>query len=238
MPDSTLSGHAATLRLYGRRKGKRLRPKMRLLLDTALNAVRVDLTQLPCPFDPRTLFDPPVHDVWLEIGFGAGEHLAAQAKAHPKVGFIGADIFENGIASLLRHCNEGKLANVRIFYDDARALIPALAPASLSRVFLPYPDPWPKRRHSKRRFFSPETLDSLALAMAPESELRVATDHPVYARWCMRHGPVHAAFRWQVSGPQDWRQRPRDGFSTRYEERAVQQGRTPMYLTFLRETAI
>jgi tRNA (guanine-N7-)-methyltransferase len=222
------------LRLYGRRKGKRLRKTLQAVLDRDLLSVRIDTERLSDPVDPALLFDVPVSEVWFEIGFGAGEHLAAQAENHPDIGAIGAEIFENGIASLLRHRDERGLTNIRILTQDAREFLPRLSDGSLKRVYLLYPDPWPKRRHAKRRFISQRTLDDLARLIPAGGEFRVATDHPVYARWCLRHIPVHPAFHWEVIGPQSWRQAPKDAVVTRYEEKAVREGRTPMYLNFLR----
>lgn len=203
-------------------------------MDTELPRLRITVEGGDSVLDPRTLFASPVDQVWLEIGFGSGEHLAAQAQAHPDIGVIGAEIFESGIASLLRHRADLGLTNIRILDNDARAFLPRLADASLDRVFLLYPDPWPKTKHAKRRFVCRETLDQLARLMPPGAELRVATDHTVYVRWCLRHIPVHPAFTWRVTGPESWRQRPAEGLATRYERKAVRQGRTPMYLTFVR----
>lgn len=234
MSDGTTSPPSPKYRLYGRRKGKRLRPGRQALVDSTLSSVRIDLDALATPITGEALFHSPVEALRLEIGFGGGEHLAAQAKANPHIGFIGAEVFSNGIASLLSHCDRDKLSNIRVFDDDIRALLPALADGILERVYLPYPDPWPKSKHAKRRFFCAETLTSLARVMEPGAELRVATDHPVYARWCLRHGPDHPSFDWRVMGPNDWRQRPSDSIATRYEEKAMREGRTPAYLTFVR----
>lgn len=224
------------LRLFGRRKGKRLRVSRRALLVRELEQVRIDPAKVGRPCYPGDLFLPSTGTVWLEIGFGGGEHLAAQAKAHPDIGFIGAEIFENGIASLLHHRQEGGLNNIRVLDDDVRAFLPLLADRCLGRVFLFFPDPWPKARHAKRRFICPESLDELARVMPPGAELRIATDHPVFANWCLRHGPVHPSFRWAVTGPDDWRQRPADATATRYEEKARKEGRQPVYLTFVRKS--
>lgn len=203
-------------------------------MDSELPRLRIALEDNASKCDPRTLFDGEVDAIWLEIGFGGGEHLAAQADANPNIGFIGAEIFESGIASLLRHRDTLGLTNIRLLDNDARAFLPHLADASLDRVFLLYPDPWPKFKHRNRRFISREALDQLARLMPPGAEFRIATDHPVYARWCLRHVPVHPAFQWTATGPEGWRVRPADGVATRYEQKAVRQGRTPMYLTFER----
>jgi len=232
--DTKTSSDPPRHRLYGRRKGKRLRASLQALMETDLPSVRINTGDLSAGIDPASLFAPAVTDIWLEIGFGAGEHLAAQAEAHPDVGIIGAEIFENGIAGLLRHRAQRRLTNIRILPEDAREFLPSLTDGSLTRVFLLYPDPWPKRRHAKRRFVNRDTLDQLARLIRPGGEFRVATDHPIYARWCLRHIPVHPAFTWQVQSPRDWRLAPSDAVPTRYEQKAVREGRTPMYLTFRR----
>ena len=234
MSDGNRDTPSASLRLYGRRKGKRLRKGRQALLRADLHQVRIDPETLSPPCHPRDVFSPPVELIWLEIGFGGGEHLAAQAKAHPHVGFIGAEVFENGIASLLRHRQAEGLTNIRIWTDDVRALLPVLADHTLDRVFLLFPDPWPKTRHAKRRFIAPGTLDDLARILRPGSQLRIATDHGVYARWCLRHVPMHPAFHWPVQGPADWRQPPPDAYPTRYETKAEHAGRRPVYLNFVR----
>lgn len=203
-------------------------------MDTELPRLRIALPEDAAACDPRALFSETHNQIWLEIGYGGGEHLAAQADANPNVGFIGAEIFETGIASLLRHRAERHLTNIRLLDNDARAFLPRLADDCLDRVFLLYPDPWPKFKHRNRRFISPESLAQLARVMLSGAELRVATDHPAYARWCLRHIPVHPAFRWTAKGPEDWRVRPEDGFATRYEEKALREGRAPMYLSFVR----
>jgi len=184
--------------------------------------------------DPSRLFGAAPTALWLEIGFGGGEHLAAQAAAHPDVAFIGAEVFVNGIASLLDHLRRQQLANVRIFADDARLLLPALPAASLDRVFLLFPDPWPKHRHAARRFVCRETLDRLALLMRPGAELRIASDDPAYVEWTLRQVLAHPAFAWLARSSDDWRQRPADWAPTRYEKKALAAGRRPAYLRFRR----
>ena len=222
------------VRFYGRRKGKPLKAGRERLLDTLLPKIRVDAPTTT--LDPRTLFAANPREVWLEIGFGSGEHLAAQAAAEPAVGFIGAEVFLNGVASLLRYVDERALANVRVYDNDVRALLPHLPAASLTRISLLFPDPWPKSRHAKRRFIGPGMLGELSRVLADGGELRVATDHPVYARWTLQHVPEHPDFRWQVSEPDDWRLRPADSAPTRYEQKAIEAGRKPMFLRFFRRT--
>jgi len=144
--------------------------------------------------NPRALFADPVDAVWLEIGFGAGEHLAAQAAANPRIGLIGCEVFENGVVKLLAELQRRALGNVRLFIDDARLLLAALPEASIARTFILFPDPWPKLRHHKRRIVSAATLDALAHAMSDGAELRLATDDADYLRWMLERATVHPAF--------------------------------------------
>jgi tRNA (guanine-N7-)-methyltransferase len=184
--------------------------------------------------DPAALFVAARVSIWLEIGFGGGEHLAAQAERHPEIGFIGSEVFENGIVKLLSEVERRHLANVRVFADDARLLLPALPPASIARVFMLFPDPWPKRRHHKRRIVSRETLDGLAEIMIDEAELRVATDECDYLCWMLERVTDHPALEWLARRPGDWRERPQDWPPTRYEEKARMAGRSPTFLRMRR----
>jgi tRNA (guanine-N7-)-methyltransferase len=184
--------------------------------------------------EPRRLFPRPVADVWLEIGFGGGEHLIQAATRHPDIGFIGCEPFVNGLAKALARIDELRLDNIRIHDGDAADVLDRLAPASLGRVYLLYPDPWPKRRHWKRRFVSASNLARLARVMRPGAELRFATDWADYAAWTLVHVRRHPAFRWDAERADDWR-RPWDSWQgTRYEAKAVAEGRRPVYLTFRR----
>jgi tRNA (guanine-N7-)-methyltransferase len=187
---------------------------------------------IPSPgrLDPRVLFGAGRPSIWLEIGFGGGEHLAFQAEHHPEAGLIGCEVFENGIARLLAKIDRRHLDNIRIFADDARLLIAALAPASVERVFVLFPDPWPKQRHRKRRILSRETLDGLAKIMTDDGELRLATDAPEYLCWMLEQVTRHPAFEWLARRPRDWRERPADWPPTRYEEKARAAGRFPAFL--------
>jgi tRNA (guanine-N7-)-methyltransferase len=167
--------------------------------------------------------------VWLEIGFGAGEHLAAQAERHREIFFIGCEVFEKGVAKLLERIERQRLDNIRVFNQDARLLMETMPMASVGRVFILFPDPWPKRRHAKRRIISRETLDSLALIMKDGAELRVATDDCNYACWIIERLTDHPAFEWLARRPTDWRERPEDWPATRYEEKALAAGRLPIF---------
>ena len=184
--------------------------------------------------DPKALFDGAVRSVWLEVGFGGGEHTAAQAILHPEVGLIGSEVFKNGVASLLSHVErDGTADRIRIFADDVRRLLPALPDASLGRVFVLFPDPWPKGRHSGRRFIGPENLPALARVMVPGAELRVASDDPVYVDWAAEHLEAAAGFeRIQVTG--DRSQLPEDWPVTRYERKLLA-GRPPMFFRYARK---
>lgn len=187
--------------------------------------------------DPRTLFDNDVRDVWLEVGFGGGEHLAWHAGQNRNIGFLGCEPFINGVAKLVSEIDEKKLGNVRIHADDARFLLTRLKPGSLARLFILYPDPWPKSRHNKRRFVNDETLALIASALREDGELRFASDIPDYVVWTLAHirrfnEAGKARFEWLAEGPSDWRQRPADWPQTRYEQKAIREGRLPAYLTF------
>jgi tRNA (guanine-N7-)-methyltransferase len=184
------------------------------------------------------LFDPPVEAVWLELGFGAGEHLAAQAASQPSRGTIGCEVFENGIAKLLAEVKRRGLVNVRLFVDDARLLVQSLAAASVERVFILFPDPWPKQRHHKRRLVSTAMLDGLAHVLTDGGELRLATDDMGYLRGMLEDATAHPAFEWLARRPEDWRQRPADWPATRYEQKALDAGRRPVFLRFRRRSRV
>ncbi len=217
---------------HGRRKGKRLRAGRQSLLETLLPQLALHPEHVP--FDPYAAFDPAVATLWLEIGFGAGEHLAWQAAHHPEIGMLGAEPFVNGVARLLSEIGRAGLGNIRLFADDAAILIDALPDACIGRCFVLYSDPWPKRRHHKRRFVSEQNLSRLARVMADRAELRLATDHAEYGRWMLARGLAHPAFDWPAERAADWRCRPADWPATRYEAKARAAGRRSLYLRFRR----
>ena len=220
--------------VYGRRRGRR-RAGREALLQTALPGFALTLPPAAgAPLDPRRAFEPSPAALWLEIGFGGGEHLAAQAEANPGIGFIGCEAYLDGVASLLRTITERELTNVRVFADDARLLVDTLETASIERVFLLFPDPWPKARHHKRRFVSPANLDALARILNDGACLRIATDHAGYCRWTLAHLLAHPDFEWTARTPRDWRVPPPDWPGTRYEAKARRQGRTSTFLSFKR----
>ena len=221
-------------RLYGRRKGHSLSPRRRQLIETLLPEFRVDLDAGP-PLDLADLFAGPVDQVWLEIGFGAGEHLAWQAARNPRVGILGCEAFINGIATLLVSIESENLTNVRIHDGDARDLLDWLPNAGLARICVLFPDPWPKKRHWRRRLFSAATVAQFARVLRPGGELRAATDIGDYARAILLAMRDEPAFKWTARRADDWRERAPDWPQTRYEQKALREGRTPYFLTFERE---
>ncbi|BBK35276.1 hypothetical protein STAQ_03540 [Allostella sp. ATCC 35155] len=211
--------------LYGRRQGRRLRTGQQTVLAEGLARYGMERPDAGARVDPAALFQPAIRRYWLEVGFGGGEHLAWQAARNPEVGMLGAEPFVNGVAGLLAHLQRDGLANVRVLPDDARPLIDGLPDAAIERAFVLHPDPWPKARHHKRRFVQRSNLDRLARVMADGAELRLATDDLDYLDWMLEHALDHPHFEWQARGPEAWRERPEDWPVTRYEEKAVREGR-------------
>jgi tRNA (guanine-N7-)-methyltransferase len=218
---------------FGRRKGHALKPRQAALFESLLPRLALDLSK-PAPRDLRTLFSPGIEEVRLEIGFGGAEHLLAQAQANPHIGFIGADAFANAIAKALAGVEQHKLANLRLHFGDASDLIDWLPPGSLSQTDLLYPDPWPKRRHWKRRFIQDEMLMRLARALAPGGALRFATDIDTYADHALIRVLRSADFVWTAQRADDWRKPWPDFAGTRYEAKAKREGRVPAYFIFRR----
>lgn len=218
-------------KFFGRRKGHTLRPRQKQALEEVLPRLSVDVSSIEAgTLDPKSLFDFPVKEVWLEIGFGKGEHLAELAARHPDIGFIGCEPFINGVVGLLDHIAERDLKNVRIYADDARHVMEAMRGESISRVFLLHPDPWPKKRHAGRRFVSQTNLDRIARLLVPDGEFRMGSDHDLYVRWTLIQTLNRTDFQWLAEGPCDWRERPDDWPETRYENKALE-GRAS-YLRF------
>jgi tRNA (guanine-N7-)-methyltransferase len=218
---------------FGRRRGRALRPGQKVLIRDFLPQF---VLTIPASgkLDYRSVFGARDLSIWLEIGFGGGEHLAFQADHHPEISFIGCEVFENGIVKLLAHIKRRRFENIRVFTDDARLLIAALPPASIERVFVLFPDPWQKRRHEGRRLVSRETLDTLAGVMTDGGELRLATDDRNLLSWMLERITDHPAFKWMARRPPDWCERPADWPPTRYEEKAGDAGRMPIFLRFRR----
>jgi tRNA (guanine-N7-)-methyltransferase len=218
-------------RFFGRRRGRKLRQSGEALLESLLPGLAIPRPEPGGRFDPLAWFAEPPRALWLEVGFGGGEHLAWQAARNPDIGVIGCEVFVNGIASLLGHVARDELRNVRIFPEDARLLLNALPGASLARVFVLFPDPWPKHRHAERRFICPENLDSLSRSMADGAELRIATDHPVYRDWAPRQMAARSDFELIAVDPL---RRPPDWPATRYETKALKDNRVPLLMRYRR----
>ncbi len=202
-------------RLYGRAKGHTLRPGQRALVDDLLPKVCVP----DGPLSSEFLFgdDRPLN---FEIGFGAGEHLAAQAAAHPTHGLIGCEPFLNGVVGALLHIRDQNLPNIRLHMGDALTVLARFPDASLDSVYLLHPDPWPKARHAKRRMMNPGPIDRIAAKLKPGGEFRFGTDHAVYLRWALMHMNKRTDFIWQIEGAKDFQTRPDDWPETRYERKA------------------
>lgn len=218
-------------RLHGRSKGKALRRHQAELVAELLPRLSLDLAQ---PFETTPLFPQPARELRLEIGFGGGEHLI-EAAAEADVGFIGCEPFLNGVAKLLAQVEQRQLTNIRLHRGDAAEVLDWLPKSSLGRVYLFYPDPWPKRRQRKRRFVSEENLGRLARVMRPGAQLRFATDIDDYAAWTLARLRACPQFSWPAAGSSDWALPWKDWTSTKYEGKAVQAGRRPVYLTFIRK---
>ena len=210
------------LRSYGRLKSRPIKPRQAALVKSLLPQVRV-------PAGPVAV----AGETWLEIGFGGGEHMAAQAARRPDVTILGAEPFQNGVASALRHLDEQGLANIRIHDGDVRELIARLPAASLTRVFILFPDPWPKARHHKRRLVQGETVAELARILKPGGRLRFASDWADYVDWALERFLKSPAFRWTAERADDWRTPPADHVTTRYEEKRLGDC-APVFLDFVR----
>lgn len=217
--------------LYGRRKGKPLRAAQAARFETLLPQLRIDLAR---PASLTALFDVPVDGFRLEIGFGGGEHLLGEAERDPRTGFIGVEPFVNGLAKALAGIDERGLKNIRLYDSDAAFLLDWLPDAGLSRIDLLYPDPWPKKRQWKRRFVSDANLKRIARVLRPGGEFRFASDIAGYVEWTLAHIRRRPELVWTAESADDWRM-PWAGWpGTRYEAKAVREGRVPAYLIFRR----
>ena len=222
----------STEAFFGRRHGKTIRPVQAQAL-AGYGEFGLDLGST-CPADPRDLFDVPVEGIRLEIGFGGGEHLHHEAGRFPATGFIGVEPFVNGMAKFLVLQSQQPRTNIRLHNDDATRLLDWLPDTSLLGIDLFYPDPWPKKRHWKRRFLNPTNLDRFARVLKPGGIFRFASDMDSYVNWTLERVLAHPAFTWEARSADDWR-RPYEGWpGTRYEMKAIREGRAPAYLTFRR----
>ena len=219
--------------LYGRQHGHKLSPRQQRLMDELLPEISASPERIAAK-GLRACFDPLPERVFLEIGFGGGEHLAARAGSSPEDGFIGAEPYLNGVAKLLARIEDEQFRNVRVLHGDARDLIEAMPEESVSGTFLLYPDPWPKTRHHKRRFVSKDNLEQLHRIMKPGAEFFFASDIESYVSWTLVHVLAHGGFQWTADSPRDWREPPPGWPGTRYEAKALREGRKPHYLRFVR----
>ncbi len=218
-------------RLYGRAAGKPLSKRQQALIDDVLPTLGVPATK-PGQLQPASLFEAK-REVWLEIGFGGGEHLAGQAKLHADIGFIGAEPFVDGVAKLLTALEEQELSNVRLRRGDARDLVGQFADRSIDRAFILFPDPWPKTRHRKRRLVQPDFVVELARVLKPGARLRFATDWADYANRALADVVASGLFAWTAARADDWRVAPADHVTTRYQEKRLGDC-APVFLDFVR----
>ncbi len=226
-------GSRAAGAFFGRRHGKPLRPRQASAMEEVLPTLSLDL-DCPAPARLADLFDLSVDAVRLEIGFGGGEHLLHESGRFPETGFIGVEPFIGGMAKFVLSASEAGRKNVRLYDDDATRLLEWLPPSGLSGIDLLYPDPWPKKRHWKRRFVNDENLDRFARVMRPGARFRFASDIAHYVNWTLMHVRRLPEFEWVAASADDWRQ-PYEGWpGTRYEAKAKREGRAPAYLTFVR----
>ncbi|MBP2548220.1 tRNA (guanine-N7-)-methyltransferase [Neorhizobium galegae] len=223
----------ATEAFFGRRKGKPLRERQADLMASVLPALKVDLAQ-PAPETIASLFPQPVTSIRLEIGFGGGEHLVHRAVENPDVGFFGVEPFVNSMAKLLARVEELGLKNIRVYEDDATALLDWLPEASIDHIDLLYPDPWPKKKHWKRRFVSAVNLARFHRVLKPGGVFCFASDIDTYVNWTLSHCAAHGGFQWTAEEPADWLTPYANWPSTRYEAKARREGRSSAYLTFTR----
>lgn len=235
-------------KFFGRRKGRTIRKAKSFLLEDFLPQILIK------PQDNlkiESCFSEPKQKYCLEIGFGDGDHLAGIAKSQPDAGFIGVEVYKNGVANLLSlltgvkegnesdlasevRLTEGRVDNVRVFDDDVRLLFSSLPAASFDKIFLLFPDPWPKKKHASRRFINPENLRELARILKKGGILQVATDHHVYKCWTLETMAQCKDFRWTAKTSDDWRKEPADWFETKYQRKAIREGRRPVFLEYER----
>lgn len=233
-------------KFFGRRKGRTIHKTKSVLLAQFLPKISLTADH---HFNREALFGVSVDKVCLEIGFGDGQHLAALAQRYPKTGFIGLEVFQNGIAHLLTlltgvkdgtnlpeeiNLAEDRTDNVRVFADDARLLLPQIPDGFIDKVYLLFPDPWPKKKHASRRFVNPDNLRELARILRKDGILQIATDHKVYKSWVLRTMKDCPNFEWTARCSDDWRQPPADWAETKYQQKAIREGRRPVFFEYRR----
>jgi tRNA (guanine-N7-)-methyltransferase len=231
---SRLIGTPRPYQFYGRRIGHSLRPHQARLMVDLLPKLKV-ASDDPRLATPTLLFDPPAEAVELEIGFGGGEHLAAKAAAAPGIGFIGAEPFVNGVAKLLTAIEANHLSNVRIFDNDVRHLLPAIGDGSLAAIYLLFPDPWPKKRHRRRRFIQPATIAEIHRLLLPCGRFVFVSDAGDYAASTLATMLAQGGFAWTAEGPADWCWPRPDSPPTRYEAKALARGAKAIHLEFAKK---
>ena len=221
-------------RFYGRRQGRKLSSTRAGVLDAVLPQYQITLDDISDGKDiePTIFLGSDTEEIWFEVGFGNGEHLAEQAVRNPNIGMIGCEPFINGVSNLLRLIEKNNIENIRIWTDDARILMDKLRPNTISKIFVLHPDPWPKKKHHKRRFIQDETLDMFANFMKKSAELRLATDDARLADWMLDKVWHHKNFKWLAKKADDWRIRPDDWPETRYGKKQL--AGKPVYLRFIR----
>ncbi|MEO0448784.1 MAG: tRNA (guanosine(46)-N7)-methyltransferase TrmB [Pseudomonadota bacterium] len=235
MPDQKPFDPDAPLKTFGRRGGRPLSGRQKQLMDEVLPALTIPIRSGE-RLDPSSLF-PEERETWLEIGFGGGEHVSGQAILNPDIGFLASEVFFEGIAKLLGQIQDAALSNVRIWPEDGRDLVAGLADASVDRVFILFPDPWPKARHQKRRIIQTDFLDELSRVLKPGGRLRFATDVRSYADQALERFLAHPAFEWTASRAQDWQKAPEDHIETRYQMKKLGDI-APVYYDFRVQTEV
>ena len=210
---------SSPLKTFGRRGGRPLSGRQKILMEDVLPRLRVPIDEARA-LDPNQLFDD-ANEIWLEIGFGGGEHVSGQARKNPHIGLLASEVFFEGIAKLLGQIEDSGLENVRLWPEDGRELIQGLQDNCIDRAFILFPDPWPKARHQKRRIIQPDFLDELARVMKPSGRVRFATDVRSYADEALERFLAHPAFEWTATGADDWRRAPKDHVETRYQQKKL-----------------
>jgi len=233
-------------KFYGRRKGRTIHKAKSYLLDTFLPRILFNVND-----DLMHCFSEKKQKYCLEIGFGDGAHLAAISKAQPENGFLGVEVYKNGVANLLSlitgvsdavenmeeqqiNLLDERIDNVRVYDDDVRLLFSALPDGVFDKIYLLFPDPWPKKKHSARRFVNPDNLKELARLLKKGGILQIATDHHVYKCWTLEQMRNCPYFKWTAKTSDDWRYPPADWFETKYQQKAIREGRKPVFFEFER----
>lgn len=233
-------------KLFGRRQGRTIHKTKNFLLDNFLPQIHINEQQAA---HLEQCFGTPMSHYCMEIGFGDGDHLAALAKDNPQTGFVGIEVYKNGVANLLSlltsihesvecpadgvvHLADGRADNIRVFDDDARLLFDALPDAVFDKIYLLFPDPWPKKKHAARRFVNPNNLNQLSRLLKAGGILQIATDHQVYKRWVLEQMRSRSDFEWTAKTSDDWRYPPADWHETKYQRKAIREGRKPVFFEY------